>query len=233
MESSISRIAIDGPASSGKSTVGHRLAIALDYLYFDTGVLYRAVTWGALQHGVDTNDTEAALDVVQVLSIEVVPSDYDDGRKNTVLVDGTDATWELHTPNVDANVSGIARNAAIRRLLIDTQRDIGAAGRVVMIGRDIGTVVLPDADIKFYVTASAEERANRRYAEHQRNGVESDYAEILASIKARDHADMNREVAPLVAADDAYIIDTSDIGIAEVVAEMQRLIAKQHDNSHT
>ncbi len=110
-------------------------------------------------------------------------------------------------------------------------RDIGANGNVIMIGRDIGTVVLPQADIKFYITASAEERANRRYAEHQRNGVESDYAEILASIKARDNADMNREVAPLKAADDAHIIDSSDLGIAEVVAEMRHLIAQQNGSN--
>ncbi len=221
----ISTIAIDGPASSGKSTVGFQLAEQLGYLYFDTGVLYRAVTWAALQNNVDPYDADAATALAETLNIEVKAADQDDGRKNTVLVDGVDITWNFHTPEIDSNVSGIARNPAIRTLLTNKMREIGGNGKVVMVGRDIGTVVLPAADIKFYVTASAAERARRRYAEHQKNGVTSDYAEILASIEARDDADMNRAVAPLRAADDAHIIDSSDLGIAEVVAAMNAHIA--------
>ncbi|MCZ7548898.1 MAG: (d)CMP kinase [Anaerolineales bacterium] len=179
-------IAIDGPAASGKSTIGKRLADDLGYLFFDTGVMYRAVTWSALQRGVDVHDEARRRRLAEEMSIDVAPASKSDGRACDVIVEGRDVTWETRRPEVDANVSIVSAYAGVRLAMGSQQRRIGQRGRIVMVGRDIGTVILPEADLKIYLDASAEERARRRFAEIIARGGEADYAEILAKIHARE-----------------------------------------------
>ena len=163
MTSTPSIIAIDGPAASGKSTLGRRLADALGYLFFDTGVMYRAVTWLALQRGTDVNDESAIAALAENAQIDVLPASKPDGRACDVMVEGRDITWAVRQTDVDRNVSTVATYREVRRALTEQQRRIGLRGKVVMVGRDIGTVVLPEADLKIYLDASAAERANRRH----------------------------------------------------------------------
>src|SRR5215212_6352897 len=190
-------IAIDGPAASGKSTLGLRLAQALHYLFFDTGVMYRAITWLALNRGINVKDEIAVTALAQNVPIEVAPASTPDGRACDVFVEGKDITWQTRTPEVEINVSVVSAYRGVRGALSEQQRRIGQRGKIVMVGRDIGTVVLPDADLKIYLDASAEERAKRRYEEIQARGEEADYNEILAKVKERDRIDSTRDVAPL------------------------------------
>ena len=219
-----STIAIDGPAASGKSTVAELLAHRLGYLYFDTGVMYRAVTWAALLRGIPIQDEPAVTLLAEQLRIDVTPPTADDGRQYTVLADGVDVTWAIRTPEVDANVSPVSAYPGVRRALVAQQRRVAAGGRVVMVGRDIGTVVLPDADLKLYLDASVEERARRRWLEVRARGEEADYEGVLVSMRRRDKIDSNREVAPLCVAEDAVVVDTTDLSIEEVLAEVERLV---------
>jgi cytidylate kinase len=209
-------IAIDGPAASGKSTIGKRLADALGYLFFDTGVMYRAITWLALQRGLDMNDEAAITSLAESVPIDVRPPSQADGRACDVVIDGQDVTWETRRAEVDANVSVVSAYPGVRRALSAQQRRIGQRGRVVMVGRDIGTVVLPDADLKIYLDASAEERARRRYDEIIARGESADYDEILAKVIERDRIDSTRDVAPLRAAEDAVIVDSDNLNAEEV-----------------
>ena len=219
-----STIAIDGPAASGKSTVAELLAHRLGYLYFDTGVMYRAVTWAALLRGIPIQDEPAVTLLAEQLRIDVTPPTADDGRQYTVLADGVDVTWAIRTPEVDANVSPVSAYPGVRRALVAQQRRVAAGGRVAMVGRDIGTVVLPDADLKLYLDASVEERARRRWREVRARGEEADYEGVLVSMRRRDKIDSNREVAPLCVAEDAVVVDTTDLSIEEVLAEVERLV---------
>jgi len=219
-----STIAIDGPAASGKSTIGELLARCLGYLYFDTGVMYRAVTWAALERGIPIEDEAAVTVLAEQLRIDVVPPAVDDGRQYTVLADEMDVTWAIRTPEVDANVSPVSAYPGVRRALVAQQRRVAAGRQVVMVGRDIGTVVLPGADLKLYLDASVEERARRRWREVRARGEEADYEPVLASMRRRDKIDSHREASPLRAADDAVIVDTTDQGIEEVLGEVGRLI---------
>jgi len=216
-------IAIDGPAASGKSTLGHRLADELGYLFFDTGVMYRAVTWLALQRGVDMNDEAAVTRLAETTQIDVAPSSQDDGRACDVLADGVDITWETRRPEVDANVSVVSAYAGVRQALSAQQRRIGLRGKVVMVGRDIGTVVLPEADLKVYLDASAEERAKRRYDEVRARGGNPDYQEILDKVIQRDHIDSTRAVAPLRPAEDAVLLDSDKLDADEVFERVKTL----------
>ncbi len=210
-------IALDGPAASGKSTVGHRLAEALDYLYFDTGVMYRAVAWAALESGIPIEDEEQVTALAQRLDIDIEPPQEDDGRQYTVLADDVDITWEIREPAVNRAVSPVSAYGGVREALVAQQREIGAEGAVVMVGRDIGTVVLPDADLKVYLDASLEERARRRHREAKQRGATSTLEEEIVAIRRRDEIDSSREVAPLAQADDAFYLDTTDLDIDEVV----------------
>ena len=221
MTSSI--IAIDGPAASGKSTIGKRLADELGYLFFDTGVMYRAVTWIALQRGVDVRDEAAVTRLAEETPIDVAPASQSDGRACDVIVEGQDITWETRRPEVDANVSVVSAYAGVRREMSQQQRRIGRRGRVVMVGRDIGTVVLPEADLKIYLDASAEERARRRFDEIRARGEEADYEEILSKVRERDRIDSTRAVAPLRPAEDAVILDTDKLSADEVFARVREL----------
>jgi len=209
-------IAIDGPAASGKSTLGLRLASALGYLFFDTGVMYRAVTWLALNHDMNLHDEAAISALAEKMQIDVAPASRSDGRACDVLVAGRDITWETRLPNVEANVSAVSAYRGVREALSGQQRRIGKRGRVVMVGRDIGTVVLPDADLKIYLDATAEERAQRRYDEIIARGGTADHQDILAKVIERDHIDSTRAVAPLKAAQDAIVINTNKLTADEV-----------------
>ncbi len=215
-------IAIDGPAASGKSTLGRRLADALGYLFFDTGVMYRAVTWLALHKGLDLNDEPAVTALAEQTAIDVRPPSRDDGRMYDIWVEDRDITWEIRQPEVDRNVSLVASYGGVRRALSAQQRRIGLRGQVVMVGRDIGTVVLPEADLKIYLDASAEERARRRYEEIRARGGEADYDRILADVRRRDEIDSTRDVAPLRPAEDAVIINSDGMDATQV---FQRALA--------
>jgi len=217
-------IAIDGPAASGKSTIGLRLANALGYLFFDTGVMYRAVTWLALERGMNVSDEAAVTALAEEAQIDVAPASASDGRTCDVLVNGQDITWQTRSPQVDANVSIVAAFRGVRSALTQQQRRIGQRGRIVMVGRDIGTVVLPEADLKIYLDATAEERARRRYEEMLKHGDKPDYDEILKKVIKRDRIDSTRDVAPLKAAQDAVVVDSDKLTADQVFEQVLALV---------
>jgi cytidylate kinase len=219
-------IAIDGPSASGKSTVGELLAKRLGYLYFDTGAMYRAVTWMALKRQIDVHDEPAVVALAHRLKIDVVQPTVDDGRQYTVWADGEDITWDIRRPEVATQVSVVSAYPGVRRSLTPQQREVGRRGQVVMVGRDVGTVVLPDADLKIFLDASLEERARRRYREMVARGEEADYAEVLSGMRRRDEIDSQRQMAPLRPAEDAVIIDTTHLGIDEVVQRVEARMAR-------
>ena len=216
-------IAIDGPAASGKSTLGQRLAGALGYLFFDTGVMYRAVTWAALQRGIDVYDEPAVTALANATRIDVRPPSKSDGRSCDVLADGADITWETRFPLVDANVPLVSAYSGVRKALAAQQRRVGLRGRVVMVGRDIGTVVLPEADLKIYLDASAEQRAQRRYAEILQRGGQASYEEVLAGVRMRDEIDSTRAFSPLRVAEDAVVIDSDQLSADQVFIRTEAL----------
>ncbi|MBK7896570.1 MAG: (d)CMP kinase [Anaerolineaceae bacterium] len=219
-------IAIDGPAASGKSTVGRLLAEQLDYLYLDTGCMYRAVTWAALQQGIDLGDETAVTHLAHNIQMEIFPvrEGEKDGRHYTVHVNGQDITWELRTPAIDANVSQVSSYLGVRQEMVRRQRAFGQRGAVVMVGRDIGTVVMPDAPLKLYITASAEERARRRTRDRSDQGHTASYDAILADVQRRDQIDSNRQHSPLRPATDAILIDSTDQPPAAIVNAILQMI---------
>jgi CMP/dCMP kinase len=214
---SASIIAIDGPAGSGKSTLGMNLAECLGFLYFDTGVMYRAVTWAALERGISIQDEQSVAELAHVLNIDVRPPSKMDGRSYDVIVDGQDITWEIRSPEVDANVSIVSAYSGVRRALTKPQRCIGLRGEVVMVGRDIGTIVLPEADLKLYLDASIEERARRRFVELRQRDAQVELEAVLSSLIARDEIDSTREIAPLRPADDAVILYSNGMSAEQVL----------------
>jgi cytidylate kinase len=221
-----STIAIDGPAASGKSTIGALLADSLGYVYFDTGVMYRAVTWVALERGIAIADEAAVTRLAEQLRIEVTKPTEDDGRQYTVCADGVDVTWDLRRPETNQHVSPVSAYAGVRRALVAQQRRIARQGAIVMVGRDIGTVVLPEADLKIYLDAAVDERARRRYREvvGRRTGRvpqaipsnDDEYEGIRETLAYRDRIDSSREVAPLRAAPGAVVVDTTEMSIEQV-----------------
>jgi cytidylate kinase len=219
-----STIAVDGPAASGKSTIGGLLAERLGYVYFDTGVMYRAVTWAAIARGIAVKDEAAVTGLAERLRIDVIRPTVADGRQYTILADGQDVTWEIRSPEVDLGVSPVSAYPGVRAALTAQQRRIGQQGKVVMVGRDIGTVVLPDADLKIYLDATVEERAGRRFREMLDRGEPAEFDEVLASVRRRDEIDSGRALAPLRAADDAIVIDTTALGIQEVLERVLTLV---------
>jgi cytidylate kinase len=217
-------IAVDGPAGSGKSTVGQQLAQRLGYLYFDTGVMYRAMTLACLQRGIAVEDQEAVEALAQRVAIDVRAPTIADGRQYDVLLDAQDATWALRSPEVEGSVSRISMYAGVRRAMSARQREIGLRGKVVMVGRDIGTVVLPEADLKIYLDASVEERARRRWREAEARGeTVGTFEDVLRSMRERDRIDSTREVAPLKAAGDAVVVDSTSMDVEQVVERVWRL----------
>lgn len=219
-----STIALDGPAASGKTTVGELLARRLGYLLFDTGVMYRAATLVALRRGIPIDDEAAVTELSQSLVIDVQPAAVEDGRLYTVLADGVDVTYDIKSPEVDAFVSPVSAYPGVREAMTRQQRRIGARGRVVMVGRDIGTVVLPQADLKIYLDATPQERARRRQKDRIARGEASDFEEVLAAVLRRDQIDSGREYAPLRAAEDAVIIDSTDLTVAQVMERIEALL---------
>ena len=216
-------IALDGPAASGKSTLGRILADSLGYLFFDTGIMYRAITWIALQRNLDLRDESVITELAKKAQIDIRPPSQADGRPCDVILGERDVTWEMRNDEVDANVSVVSAYAGVRQALSEQQRRIGMRGRVVMVGRDIGTVVLPQADLKIYLDASAEERAKRRFDEIIARGEKADYDEILRKVIERDRIDSTRAVAPLRPAEDAIIINSDKMNAEQVFAHVMEL----------
>jgi cytidylate kinase len=220
-------IAIDGPAGSGKSTIGKLVAEELDYLYFDTGVMYRAVTFAAISRGIRVEDEESISRLAEEVSIDLRTPTIDDGRDNDVILDNQDVTWEIRSAGVDANVSPVSAYPRVRKALSEIQRRIGLQGKVVMVGRDIGTVILPEAELKIYLDASLEERAKRRYQEMNQRGEAVDYDAIMSMLRERDNIDSTREIAPLKPAEDAIVIDTDRLNIKEVFTRILEIFKEQ------
>lgn len=217
-------VAIDGPAASGKSTLGHMLAQRLSYVYFDTGVMYRVVSLAALEHGVSIDDDVALTELAERVQIDVIEPTVDDGRFNTVLLDGRDVTWEIRTPAVEAIVSPVSAVPGVRRALLGQQRRIGRRGKVIMVGRDIGTVVLPQADLKLFVDASIEVRAQRRLEELRQRGESVTYEHVLDELRRRDERDRNKPISPLIAAPDAIILETTTLDIRAMLDRAEEIV---------
>lgn len=217
-------IAIDGPAASGKSTLALKLAEKLGYLYFDTGVMYRAATLAVLNKGIPVDNEKKVEQLIHKIKIDVRKPSRKDGRMYDVLLDGEDVTWEIRSAEVERYVSPISAYAGVRKALTEQQRIIGRRGNTIMAGRDIGTVVFPDADLKIYLDASAEERARRRFKELTKREEKANYEEILSSIRQRDRIDSNRKIAPLKQAADAIIVQTDDLTIDQVLENVIKII---------
>ena len=210
-------VAIDGPAAAGKSTVAKLIAQRLGLTYIDTGAMYRAYTWYCMEQGVDCNDHDASIQFVGKIDILLKP----DG---TVLCNNIDVTRAIREPRVSLNVSPIATYKEVRLFLVDLQRKMAGENSVIMDGRDIGTYVLPNADVKIYQIASVEKRAERRYKENMEKGIPCTYEDVVADVKKRDQIDSTRAFAPLRPAEDAIHLDTSDMTIDEVVAAVNKII---------
>ncbi len=217
-------IAIDGPAASGKSTIAEKLAVDLGYLYFDTGVMYRAVTLAALRQLHSVQDEQAVTEIARQVDIDVAGPSIADGRLYDVLLNGEDVTWAIRQPEVDRHVSQVSAYSGVRQAMTEQQRRIGHKGNVVMVGRDIGTVVFPDADLKIYLDASVEERARRRFEEVIGRGQKTTYEDILDAMRRRDKMDSSRVIAPLRPAPDAVIVNTDGLDICQVFKRVKDLI---------
>lgn len=213
-------IAIDGPVAVGKSTVGRLLARRLGYRFVDTGMMYRALAWKAMQQGTKLNDEAALTRLAAQTRIDLAPTN---GNGTAILVDGQDVTGQLRSAPVERTVSLVSRVAGVRRHMVEKQRRLGRNGGLVMAGRDIGTVVLPQADLKLFLEASAEERAQRRYLEMKADGTAS-YESILADLMKRDELDTNRPVSPLRPAADARVIDTEKLTLEQVVEAIMAMV---------
>ena len=215
-------IAIDGPAGAGKSTIAKMAAKKLDFIYVDTGAMYRAMALYFLRREIDAKDEKKIAEACEHINVTIA---YQEGEQQ-VLLNGENVNAFIRTEEVSMMTSNTSRYPAVREKLLYLQRELAAANNVIMDGRDIGTCVLPDAELKIYLTASASERAKRRYLEQKERGVESDLAQIEGDIIARDEQDMNREIAPLKQAEDAIYLDTSDMTIEEVVTKIVSLVQK-------
>ena len=217
MEKKFTRIAIDGPAAAGKSTVAKIIAKKLGFTYMDTGAMYRVVTWYCLQKGINCQDQKACEAVVNDIKIDLKPD-------NTVFCNGTNVTHEIRTTEVSGNVSYIAAMKGIRLVLSNLQKQFAKTHNVVMDGRDIGTYVIPDAEVKIFLIASVECRAQRRYKENIEKNIPCSLDDIRTDVKKRDYIDSHRDFAPLKKADDAIELDTSPLNIDEVVDAIMNII---------
>lgn len=216
-------VAIDGPSGAGKSSLARRCAQELGFLYVDTGAIYRTVGLAALRRGVDRKDEAAVAAILPELDIAL---SYEDGEQRMFL-NGEDVSREIRLPEISLCASDVSAHAAVRDYLMETQRRLAREHRVIMDGRDIGTVVLPDAPLKIYLTASAQARAERRMKELAAKGVEQSFEEVLREIVQRDEQDMNREVAPLRRAEDAVLVDTTEIDFEESFRLLCRIIRER------
>lgn len=216
------RIAIDGPAGAGKSTVARAVARQLGLAYLDTGAMYRAITLAALRENIDLEDGDALGLLTRRLQLDIQSGE--DGQ-NVIFLDGEDVSEAIRLPVVSRGVSYVARCPAVRDVMVDKQRQIGARGGTVMDGRDIGTNVMPDAEYKFYLTASLDERARRRLAELTAKGETLELPQMIREIAARDKIDSERECSPLKAADDAVLLDTTEMTIEEVISTIVHTVS--------
>ncbi|MBI4220514.1 MAG: (d)CMP kinase [Chloroflexi bacterium] len=216
------QIAIDGPVGAGKTSVGRLLARRLGARFLDTGLTYRAVTLVAIDRGISPDDAEAIGRLAAEVRLEVASQPDGESR---VLADGKDVTDRLRTPEVDRFVSAVSAMPAVRSRMVDVQRAIASTASIVMVGRDIGTVVLPGARLKVYLTASDETRARRRYEELRAQGTQVDYESVLKALRRRDRIDSGREASPLRPARDARIVNTDRLGLEEVVSTIERMAA--------
>ena len=218
-------VAIDGPAGAGKSTMARAVAKEMGYVYVDTGAIYRTVGYYLNLCGIGPKDVDGVTRLIDDVNIEIQYSE--DGLQHMIL-NGKDVTGEIRTPEMSDYASKLSTLKVVREFLLDVQRDLAKSHNVVMDGRDIGTVVLPKAEVKIYLTASAEVRAKRRLLEMQEKGdKKSTYDVVLRDIRQRDERDMNREIAPLKRAVDAYLLDTSDLSIEESIAALKEIIEKR------
>ena len=213
-------IAIDGPSAAGKSSVSDILAEKLGYTHLDTGAMYRSVAYLAYKHDVETDDEDKVVSLILNNRFEF----KSDGQ---VLLNGEDISEAIRKEEISMAASNVSKNPKVREALVAMQQNIAKDKGYILDGRDIGTVVLKDAEVKIYLTASAEDRALRRYEQNKSKGMEADYEKILKEIKIRDHQDMNRSFSPLKKADDAYEIDSSKLTIEEVVAKIMDIVAKK------
>ena len=217
-------IAIDGPAGAGKSTIAKRLAKELGYYYVDTGAIYRTVAYFMDLLGVAPKDVDGVSRYIDELTIEI---EYDEDGLQHMIMNGMDVTEDIRTPEISQMASLVSAHAVVRDMLLDMQRDVAKKHNVIMDGRDIGTVVLPRATVKIFLTASAEVRAQRRHSELLAKGSKDSYEKVLADIKLRDHQDSTREIAPLKQAKDAVLVDTSTMQVEDVVAAIRQIVANK------
>ena len=224
-------IAIDGPAASGKSTIGALLAEKLGFVWLDTGIMYRAVACEALETGVAIEDEKAVTLLAEGLDVDVVQASVEDGRQFDVLINGKDRTWEIRSNEVNGSVSEVSVYPGVRVAMTDLQRKIASRGHIVVLGRDIGTVVLPDADLKIYLDASIEVRAQRRLLEELARGNQLDLEKTIEMLRHRDVIDSTREHAPLKAAEDAILVNTDHLNIEQVVAKIMDIISDWQPSS--
>ena len=217
-------IAIDGPAGAGKSTIAKRLAAELGYMYVDTGAIYRTVAYFFDLWGVGPKDIDGISRYIDELTVGI---EYDENGLQHMIMNGMDVTDDIRTQDISQKASLISAHASVREMLLDMQRDVAKRHNVIMDGRDIGTVVLPKAYVKIFLTASAEVRAQRRTDELKAKGEKADYARILKEIQQRDYQDTHREVAPLKLARDSIKVDTSNLDIDGVIAELKRIIGEK------
>ncbi len=217
-------IAIDGPSGAGKSTISRTAAKLFGFIYVDTGAIYRTIGLASKLKGVDAADSEAVISMLPELEIELK---YNENGEQCMFLDGKDVSRDIRLPEVSMLASKVSAIAGVRSYLVDMQRKMAEKHDVVMDGRDIGTVILPDADLKIFLTASAEDRAERRYQELLQKGVETTFEEVLYDLKKRDEQDTKRAAAPLKAADDAVLLDTSGNTLQQSVNEVCRLISEK------
>lgn len=215
-------IAIDGPAGAGKSTLARRCASHFSFLYVDTGAIYRTLGLAALRRGIDCKDAVAVTELLPQLDIRL---HYNDNGEQRMYLDGEDVSEEIRKPEISICASDVSAHADVRRYLLEMQRRLARENDVIMDGRDIGTVVLPDAEVKIFLTASAEERARRRMRDLEKKGIAQDYESILEDIRYRDRQDSGRAAAPLKAADDAVLVDTSELSFEESFEKLCNVIA--------
>ncbi len=217
-------IAIDGPAGAGKSTIARRLARELGYKYVDTGAIYRTVAYFFDLWGVSPKDIDGITRYIDELNIDI---EYDENDVQHMIMNGMDVTEDIRTQDISQKASLVSTHAIVRDMLLDMQRDVAKQHNVIMDGRDIGTVVLPRANVKIFLTASAEVRARRRTDELTAKGEKADYSKILREIQQRDYQDTHREVAPLKLARDSIKVDTSELDINAVIASLKEIIEKK------
>lgn len=216
-------VAIDGPAGAGKSTLARRLAAELGYIYVDTGAMFRTIGLYALRAGKDPKDNEAVNALLPEISLKFA---FIEGEQH-IYLNGEDVSTAIRTEEVGMAASAVGANPEVRAFLLGMQRDMAKTQDVLMDGRDIGTVVLPDATVKIFLTASPEARATRRWKEYQQKGVEASYEEVLADVRQRDYQDTHRAAAPLRQADDAQLLDTSEMNFEQSLEAMKKMIVEK------